>query len=84
VISIQLDNKYPQKLSIIYFKSYYEYRPYSSLQVASINALLLPVTDHPGGSDRDPHFRTVIHDKNRVAFPIDSSSIKEYFSVITN
>jgi len=28
VISIQLDNKYPEKQSVIYFTSHYQYRPY--------------------------------------------------------
>src|ERR1035437_5895149 len=31
VISIQLDNKYPEKQSVIYFTSHYQYRPYSFL-----------------------------------------------------
>jgi len=31
VISIQLDNKYPEKQSVIYFTSHYQYQPYSFL-----------------------------------------------------
>jgi len=41
VISIQLDNKYPEKQSVIYFTSHYQRRRYSSLQVASTPTSLI-------------------------------------------
>ena len=47
VISIQLDRKYPEKQSVIYFTSHNQYRQYSFLSVTSLNALLLPVVKHP-------------------------------------
>jgi hypothetical protein len=47
VISIQLDNKYPEKQSVIYFTSHYQYQPYSFLSVTSLNALLLLKVKHP-------------------------------------
>jgi len=41
VISIQLDNKYPEKQSVIYFTSHYQYQLYS-FKMESLSALLLP------------------------------------------